>query len=133
MKKSLLFLALVVVTIVLVSACDKKKAPVLGAKVTITVKNSLGSLQQGTTVYMYKDKEPDKTTKPESANHHVVTDNNGVVTFDLNFTELKILEAQTSLYFVVYYKIAGEDFIAGTQAVTVKRNDTKKLEITIPL
>lgn len=117
------------------SSCsdDDDDAPFLGANVEVTVKNLAGIVQKGETVYMYKDKEVTDSTKPEDATKQIVTDENGVAKFSLNLTELNILESQTTLYFAVFYKVGDKSLVAGSSGVTVKRNESKKLDITIPL
>lgn len=112
---------------------DDDEAPALGANVQVTVKNLLGTPQKGTTVYMYKDKAIDDNTESANADRQVVTDENGVATFKLNFTELNILESQTSLYFAVFYTIGDTEGVKGTAAVTVKRNDVKQVKLQIPI
>ncbi len=134
MKKRLFFFLglslFAVLTFISCNSDDNDDPSFLGAKVNVTVKNSLGELQKGTTVYMFKDASGDT---PDGAKKQVVTNENGIAIFDLNLTELNILESQTSLYFVVFYQIGDETFKAGSEGVTVKRNETRSLEITIPL
>lgn len=113
---------------------DDDDAPALGANVQVTVKNLVGTIQPNTTVYLYKDTEVDSSTKSADADKHVVTDQNGVATFSLNFTELNLFESKTTLSFAVFYEVGGVEFIApGSTSVTVKRNDEKKLSLTIPI
>ncbi|WP_165024154.1 hypothetical protein [Dysgonomonas sp. ZJ279] len=133
--KKLLFLSISILTMLAFASCssDDDEAPALGANVQVTVKNLLGTPQKGTTVYMYKDKAIDDNTESANADRQVVTDENGVATFKLNFTELNILESQTSLYFAVFYTIGDTEGVKGTAAVTVKRNDAKQVELQIPI
>lgn len=134
MKKLLLLSLSIVTTLVFIScSSDDDDAPILGANIQVTVKNILGIPQKGTTVYMYKDKAVDPNIKRADADKQVVTDENGVATFILNFTELNILEAQTSLYFAVFYTIGDSEGVKGTSAVTIKRDEEKQLELQIPL
>lgn len=132
MKKTILFTFLLTAIFAL-AACNGDDAPVLGAKVDVTVKNALNAPLSGTTVYLYKDVEPTVATKPQDAYAQVVTDGNGLASFRLNFTQLNILESQTSLYFVVFYTVGTQSFVAGTGAVTVTRNDEKAVSITVPV
>lgn len=133
--KKFLSLSVVIAAILAFASCSNNDddAPVLGAKVEVTVKNLLGTPQKNTTVYMYKDKAIDNSTKSSDADKQVVTDENGVATFNLNFTELNISESQTSLYFAVFYKAGDTEGVKGSTAVTVKRNEVKQLELDIPL
>lgn len=113
---------------------DDDDAPVLGANVQVTVKNLIGTIQPNTTVYLYKDTDVDSSTKSADADKHAVTNENGVATFSLNFTELNIFESKTTLSFAVFYEVGGVELIApGSTSVTVKRNDEKTLDLTIPI
>ena len=132
MKKTFYF-SLFIALISMFSSCKKDDTPVLGAVVKVTVKNYLGVDQTGTTVYMYKDQEVNSSTKPSDAKKQIITDGNGVATFELNFTELSIIESQTTLYFGVFYGSGDDAKVAGSTGITIKRNETKNLEITIPL
>lgn len=133
--KKILFLSLLFVAAVIgFSSCDDDDDPsFLGADVTVKVTNSLGVVQAGKTVYMYKDTPVTSETLPGDARRMVVTDENGLAKFNLNLTELNILESQTTLYFAVFYTVGSETFVAGSEGVTVKRNQSKDLEIRIPL
>lgn len=133
--KKILFLSLLFVAAVIgFSSCDDDDDPsFLGADVTVKVTNSLGVVQAGKTVYMYKDTPVTGETLPGDARRMVVTDENGLAKFNLNLTELNILESQTTLYFAVFYTIGSETLVAGSEGVTVKRNQSKDLEIRIPL
>lgn len=134
--KKLLILSIMILTAVGFMSCgdDDDDAPALGANVQVTVKNLVGTIQPNTTVYLYKDTEVDSSTKSADADKHVVTDQNGVASFNLNFTELNLFESKTTLSFAVFYEVGGVEFIApGSTSVTVKRNDVKKLNLTIPI
>ena len=131
--KKIGFLIGALAMVTLLSSC-KKDEPILGANVKVTVKNYLGIVQKGTTVYMYKDHEPNNNTRPSEAKQQVITDDNGVAEFRLNFANLDIFESQTSLYFAVFYtNNDGETRVAGSTGVTVKRDESKNLDLTIPL
>ena len=74
------------------------------------------------------------STKSSDADKQAVTNANGIATFSLNFTELNIFESKTELSFAVFYKVGGAEFVApGSTSVTVKRNDEKKIDLTIPI
>lgn len=107
---------------------DDDDSSFLGAKINVTVSNFTGELD-GVTVYMYKDAEITSDTKPENAKKQVVTDANGVAVFDLNFTELNILESQTTLYFAIFFTVGDQSYVRGSTGVTVSRNDVKNVEI----
>lgn len=132
----LLFCSIMLLTTIGLMSCgdDDDDASALGANVQVTVKNIIGTVQPNTTVYLYKDKEIDESTKSSDADKHAVTDENGVATFSLNFTELNIFESKTTLSFAVFYEFGGVEIIApGSESVTVKRNDEKTLDLTIPI
>lgn len=130
----LLFLSIMILTTIGFISCGDDDAPVLGASVQVTVKNMIGTAQTNTTVYLYKDTEVNSSTKSADADKHVVTDENGIATFNLNFTELNIFESETTLSFAVFYEVGGVEFVApGSTSVTVKRNDEKDVDITIPI
>lgn len=134
MKKGILF-SLLVACVLGFTSCsdDDDDAPFLGAKVNVTVKNLLGIPQKGTTVYMYKDDKPTSSTRPGDAKKEVVANDEGLAGFSLNLTELNILESQTTLYFAAFYTIGDSTYLAGTEGITVKRDDTKNITLTIPL
>ncbi|PXV69007.1 hypothetical protein CLV62_101274 [Dysgonomonas alginatilytica] len=134
--KKILFLSLFLVVAAAFgfSSCGDDDDPsFLGANVTVKVTNALGVVQSGKTVYMYKDSPVTEATVPGDAKKMAVTDDNGIAKFSLNLTELNILESQTNLYFAVFYTLADKTAVAGTEGVTVKRNESKELEIKIPL
>jgi predicted small secreted protein len=113
------------------SACSKDNAG-LGANVEVKVTNLLNQPQKGKFVYLFMNEMPDKP-KPADAKKQATTDDSGVAFFRLNLTELKIFESQTSLYFGVFYTVLGQEFLAGSNAVTVQRSDVKKIDVKIPL
>lgn len=114
---------------------DDDDAPFLGALVDVTVKDILGNPYKGGTVYMFKNLDPNEDTDKGSANKTEKTNNDGLAKFNLNLTELNITESETPLYFAVYYTGADGDIVvkAGGGSITVKRDDEKKLTITIPV
>ena len=135
MKKVLYLSLFLVIALTGFCSCgdDEDDPDFLGADVEVTVTNALGVAQTGKTVYLYKDTPVTSSTVPGDAKKMLVTDDNGVVKFSLNLTELNILESQTSLYFAVFYTLEGKTLVAGSAGVTVKRNESKKIEVKIPL
>jgi len=119
------------------SSCsdDDDDAPTLGAYVEVTVKDIFGNPYKQGTVYMFKNVDPNEETDKGKADKTEKTDDNGVAKFRLNLTELNITESKTPLFFAVYYTGANGDIIVkgGEGSVTVKRDDEKKVSITIPL
>ncbi len=134
MKKLVLNLLVIALSVGFFSCSDDDEAPVLGAYVKVTVVNSLGIPQPDMDVYMFTNVEPNEETDLSTASEKVKTNADGVAGFKLNLTELNITESKTPLYFAVYYKV-GNDFMlkAGEQSVTVKRDEEKDITITIPL
>lgn len=134
MKKVFHYLLAVTLLAGFASCSDDDEAPVLGAYVEVTVLNSIGTPQPNMDVYMFKNVEPGETTDLSTASKKETTNDKGLAGFQLNLTELNIAESQTPLYFAVYYKI-GDTFMlkAGEQSLTVKRDDEKKITITIPI
>lgn len=114
---------------------DDDEAPVLGAYVEVTVKDVLGNPYKQGNVYMFKNVDPNEETDRGSADKTERTDDNGIAKFKLNLTELNILESQTPLFFAVFYTAADGDIVvkAGEGSITVKRDDEKKVSITIPV
>ena len=134
MKKAII-LGVLIAFVFTLNSCSKDEddAPFLGVKVFVTVKNIVGSPQKNTTVYLYKDQEITNQTKPSDAKNQAVTNDQGVAEFSLNLSELNILESQTSLYFGVFYTIGDQSVSAGSGGVTVKRGDSKNIDLQIPL
>ncbi len=132
--KKLFICSLVIALMAGFTSCndDDDDAPVLGANVKVTVENFLTLNQDNVTVYMF-DKEVNDNTKKSDAKKSVVTNNNGVADFDINFTQLNILESQTTLYFAVFYTIGDEDYVAGSSGITVKRNESYNVTVRIPV
>jgi hypothetical protein len=136
MKKVILAIFVSIAGMAGFSSCsDDDEAPVLGAYVEVTVKDIVGNPYKEGTVYMFKNVDPNEETDKGSADKTEKTDENGVAKFKLNFTELNITESKTPLFFAVYYTGADGDIVvkAGEGSVTVKRDDEKKLTITIPV
>ncbi|MCD7973086.1 MAG: hypothetical protein LUG18_10570 [Candidatus Azobacteroides sp.] len=133
MKKNWILYLLVAVVVGFTSCdSDDDDAPWLGAYVKVNVKNALGVEKEGVTVYMFKNAVTDDTNTAD-ASKQVVTDANGIASFELNFTELNITDSQTTLYFAVFYTDGDKQWVGGTQGITVKRNETATVDITIPL
>lgn len=130
MKKSILF-SLLAFLVVGLTSCNKE-TPTLGATVKVTVKNLVGIDKESVTVYMF-DKEVTNSTDKGTAKKQIVTDKNGLAVFELNLTELKIVESQTTLYFAVFYTVGDTDYVAGSKGITVKRNGSYEVDIDIPV
>lgn len=125
-------MALLVAGLTSCNSCSHKK-PILGAKVTVTVKNIFGSAQDGMKVYMFKHVKPTNSTDPATAVEVESTDLNGQATFDINFTQLDITEDKTAVYFAVFYGKDGHTMVAGKEGIMLTNGDVKDIEITIPI
>lgn len=120
---SLMAIALMVISLGF-SACDKdedESKP--SAYVKITVKKS-SEVQSGVTVCMFEASSGPSTEffTEFYAKKKVVTDANGVATFNLQETfDLNVIDSQTTLYFAVF---DGKTLL-GKTAVTVEKGQTK--------
>ncbi len=87
----------------ILSSCSKDDEAVVSiAQITVTEN---GSLKSGITVYMFGDSEGPSTNffTPTFSDKTVVTENNGVATFDLQeIFNLNVIDSQTTLYFGVF-------------------------------
>ena len=130
--KKILFFSVIITMLIAFTSCKDNDSPTLGAKVNVHVKNTLGVSKDGITVYMYEKEVTSSTTKAE-AKKQIVTNSSGVAEFELNFTELKITESQTTLYFGVFYMVNDEEVTAGSTGITVKRDQEYNVDITMPI
>lgn len=120
MKKILLFTLLISQLFI---ACDKDKA---NAFVEVSIKES-SSLQSGVSVFMFSDRKGPNTSlfKPIFSDKTVITEANGVATFNLQETfDLDVLDSQTTLYFGVF---GANDQVKGSSAVTIEKGQTKSI------
>lgn len=133
--KKISILSLMAIMMLSLSSCsdDDDDAPVLGAKVFVTVKNSLGIIQSNEPVYLFKDKDVNENSKPEDADKSMVTNGEGVAEFSLNLTELNITESKTTLYFAYFYTVGDKVLYIKSEGITVKRDETKHIELRIPI
>jgi len=103
-----------------------------GANVEVSVVNLFKEPVKGITVYLFVN---ELSSNPNGAKKQVVTNDKGVALFRLNFTDLNIVESETPLYFLIFYTLAGHDFMAGSDpsAITLSRGEVKKVEIKAPV
>ena len=116
MKKNLLLLTLVLITLV---SC--KKDVDTFAKISVTEN---GQSKSGVSVYMFDDNKSPTTTffKPFHSDKTIITDNEGIATFTLKETfDLDVIDDQTTLYFGVF---DGNDNILGQTALTIEKGQT---------
>lgn len=125
MKKFLMILAAVVLSLSLTSCGDKKSS----ATVKVKVVNALGAPQSAETVYMFDATKWNQESfrDPFHANKQAVTESDGVATFELRETfDLDVIDSQTALYFATFDK---DKKITGETAVTIKKGETKEATI----
>jgi len=106
-----------------------KRLAEVKATVNVKVVNLLGVPQDGQIVYMFSSyiwDEPLHRT-PSSARDNVVTESDGVASFDIRQIDLD--GDKTTFHFAVFDK-EGEN-ILGEKAVSVKAGDKKELTIEI--
>lgn len=130
--KKILLISLLALTLSTFTSCKDNDSPILGAKVNVHVKNTLGVSKDGITVYMYEKEVTNSTTKAE-AKKQIVTNSSGIAEFELNFTELNIIESQTTLYFAVFYTVDDTEYVVGSTGLTVKRDQEYNVNITMPI
>ncbi len=122
--KRTFFLIAVLAIFVGFTSCEKDDDESTSSKVEITVKNSSGSIQANTTVYMFTD--PSNETfgnKPIYAKRSAVTNSNGIANFELQVvTDLDAVNSQTTLYFTVLNKISSNSYsVKGSVGLTVTK------------
>lgn len=120
MKKNLLILTLVIIAFI---GCKKEEDKKVDTFVKITITDN-GSSKSGVSVYMFSDTKGPSTAffKPFHSDKTIITDNNGVATFNLKETfDLEIIDSQTTLYFGVFDV---NDNILGQTALTIEKEQT---------
>lgn len=126
MKKGFIFAALTLV-VMLFASCNF--ALPTKATVNVTVKSKLGIPQSGIVVYMFSaDNWEGSYSDVDFASARVVTEDDGVAVFNLSVVDLELLDDQTTLYFAVF---DNEGDIRGSTAVTVKKGDNKRVDLTL--
>ncbi len=125
--KKLLVLLTMFSTLLFVSCGDNDDDKKTTTFVKVTVKED-GKIKSGITVCMFdalRGNEKD-FLKPMFAMKKVVTDSNGIATFELQeVANLEVIDTQTTLYFAVFK----DKKILGKTALTIKEGETKNVEI----
>ena len=106
--KKLFLLASLCVAFAVQACTDDDNDKIIGAYIEVTVKNAVGAPLEGRTVYMFKDDKPTVSTPVGDAKKSAITNADGIAVFDLNFTQLNIIERGTNLYFAVFYNIGND-------------------------
>jgi hypothetical protein len=109
-------------------ACSKAGS---GATIEVTVKNLLLENVPEKKVYLFLDQIP-TNPKPSDAKKQMVTNSKGVAVFRLNFSDLKIVESQTLLYFGVFVTAFGQETLRNSDPITVQFGDEKSVVVSIP-
>lgn len=123
---SFLFVSLFMFTL---TSCEDDEAN-KSAVVKVTVLKSQAPQKQ-ITVCLFDSYAGPSTSfySPFHAKKKVITDDNGVATFDLSdFGDLKLMSSQTTFYFAVF---DDSDNVLGQSAVTIKDGETKELTIIL--
>ena len=129
--KNITFFAIVITSLFLLSACSK--SIFFGTTVEVEVVNLFNlPVKGGTIVYLFKDSFT-IDSKASDAKKQAVTNDEGVASFRLNFKELNIFESETSLYFAVFYNLAGKEHMAGSSAIAVRNGVTERLRLKVPI
>ncbi len=126
--KRLFFLFSIFSLAVLASSCDKDDN--VGAFAKVEVKQG-GVVQSGVIVYMFTEQTGPTSSffKPLHSSKSVVTESNGIATFELQETfDLNAIGTQTTLYFGVFGQ---NDIVLGSAAITIKKDETKSVTINI--
>ncbi len=127
MTKKVLMLLFCSVLIFSLNSCEKEDDNV-SSYAKITVKKQ-GKVQSGVTVYMFSSESKEVGIfSAFSADKQVVTDADGVATFELqDVYDLNTIDSQTTLYFAVFKG----DIVLGQTAITIKKDETKTATINI--
>ncbi|MBN1112336.1 MAG: hypothetical protein JXA53_05410 [Bacteroidales bacterium] len=131
--KKILNLLLVLSFVVGMSSC-KKDDENPNTKVVITVKDALGKVKPNTTVHMLDEAASETLgNNPIFAMKSVVTDDNGVATFELQeLFDLDVTATQTTLYFTIFEKSSFTTYkVLATAGVTIKRGETINKELKL--
>lgn len=130
MKKITFFLFLLTVG---VSSCSKEKEVEKDTIVNITLKDASGPLDNFS-IYMFSSQNWQSFGNDKFfAERSVVTDENGLASFIINErTELDFSDAQTTLYFSVYYTVnGGSTTYTEYVGVTIQEDEEISKEIFI--
>ena len=128
--KKIFYLTCILATALSFCGCKKDEAKTL-AEVTVMERNAP---KPGVTVYMFGSRKGPGTTffEPFFADKTVVTESNGVATFELqDVFDLDAVSTQTTLYFAVFSGSSTSATVLGQTAVTIKKGETKTVTITL--
>jgi|SRR6056297_1399256 len=126
MKKLLTFTLLSVLLSGMFFSCDKEEDIDTYVKITV---NESGQIESGVSVYMFDENKGPGTSffTPFHSDKTVVTESNGVATFNLQDTyDLDDSDSQTTLYFGVFDT---NNNGLGSTAITIEKGQTKTATI----
>ena len=124
-KKSVWLLPLLAMLLVL-NSCDKEGSAVV--KVKVTTATLIPLPRSGVTVHMFGSRKGPSTLffMPFHSDKDVVTESDGVATFELRKTDLN---GQTTFYFGVFQGSNTSRNYLGMASVTIKKGETKEISI----
>jgi len=130
-KKTALSLALLAGFILTLNSCNKDN-PKTFVKVKVTTAGILPSPRAGVPVYMFLENHGPSTSffRPIHSRRQVITENNGIATFELGEMDLHIINSQTTFHFGVFGGTSTSPTILGTASVTIKEGETKEVTIS---
>ncbi len=126
MKKLLTFTLLSVLLSGMFISCDKEEDIDTYVKITV---NESGQIESGVSVHMFDENKGPGTSffTPFHSDKTVVTESNGVATFNLQDTyDLDVSDSQTTLYFGVFDT---NNNVLGSTAITIEKGQTKTATI----
>lgn len=104
-----------------------------GAYIEVKVVNMQDAPILGRTVYMSREITVENESDLVNVEDTVSTDGDGKALFLINFDELDVTEGVTRFYFTVFYNVDGETFYQNSAGVTVRRGQTGKTTIKLPV
>lgn len=123
MKKYLIIIMVAVLGMTMTSCLTKTKATV-----DVQVVDILGVPQDGQVVCMFTNDDWDEYTRvPADASKRVVTDANGVASFNIQGIYFDVLDKTATLYFAIF---DGADKVVDFKAITVRQGDKESLKLT---
>jgi len=123
MKKYLMIIMVAVLGMTMTSCLTKTKATV-----DVQVVDILGVPQDGQVVCMFTNDDWDEYTRvPADASKRVVTDANGVASFNIQGIYFDVLDKTATLYFAIF---DGDDKCVDYKAITVRQGGKESLKLT---
>ncbi len=134
MRENKFLLISILALFIVFASCkkDEEEDDIVSSKISIIIKNQSGEKQKGIIVYMFdKSISSPFGNDPLFSKREVVTNSDGIATFELRTFDLEIINTpQKTFYFVVFDEL-NENVILGHTAVTIKEGETKSEIIVI--